>query len=121
MDMGVEGKGVDGNEQVTISFYADRAMKMRLKEMATLEERSVSNLLRRIVAAYVPLSMTDQAILSHLVKDLGFGSPPEQGLGSPQEAIEFLCQEWSRQLPVMGTVKAGPKAKEFMAAYEARE
>lgn len=76
-------------EQVTISFYADRTMKTRLVRLATQEERSVSNLLRRMVDAYVPLSAIDQAVLSQVAKD--------QGLGSPQEAIGFVIQDWAQQ------------------------
>jgi len=38
---------------VTISFYANQELKQKLEQQATQENRSVSNLLRRIIDTYL--------------------------------------------------------------------
>jgi len=39
-------------KSVTISFYADQELKQKLEQQAAQENRSVSNLLRRIIDTY---------------------------------------------------------------------
>jgi hypothetical protein len=76
-------------EPVTISFYADQALKNQLEQAAQLEDRSVSNIIRRMLENSLDnIPPLDRAILFQVGKD--------NGLSSLVETASFIIRDWQR-------------------------
>lgn len=89
-------------EPVTISFYADQALKNQLEQAAQLEDRSVSNIIRRMLENSLDnIPPLDRAILFQVGKD--------NGLSSLVETASFIIRDWQR-LKAAVEYKARPHA-----------
>ncbi len=76
-------------DPVTISFYADLALKNQLEQAAQIEDRSVSSIIRRMLENSLDnLPPLDRAILFQLGKD--------NGLESLVKAASFVIRDWQR-------------------------
>lgn len=77
------------SKQVTISFYADQMLKDKLDQIAEQQDRSVSNIIRRMLENSLDnIPPLDRAILFQVGKD--------NGLDSLVEAVSFIIHDWQR-------------------------
>ncbi len=76
-------------KQVTISFYADQVLKNQLEQVAQLQDRSVSYIIRRMLENSLDnLPPFDQAVLHQVAKD--------EGLDSLLDATSYVIRDWQR-------------------------